>query len=347
MIFELDSEYPISSAPSITLEVVKGLSPCALDELHEVAMNTAMSNIGNSSIHSIVESAKDWLRDNNFAGQDGSVYSDMVRKVMQLEMREKKQNGKQLSEAITDFEMIKSAGTINSSPTVAGLKQLISIASRGSLSRIHLEKEGAGCYIVETLRRSGADNFLVAKYGLQALFYFTIEADNLRSMYELGAVAVVLDLLLTYNAPAQFDDTVVSNGLVAMGNLLYDCEVRRLYGRRAAMIAVRVLRKALCKSNGDHHQPLVRDALTLLGSAARHHMSAQQAKFLCHNIEGQEEEGCVICMEAPANLLFVPCGHICVCERCMRNSQRRRAAKSCFMCRSEIVTVVEIEVSSS
>ena len=68
MIFELDSEYPISSAPSITLEVVKGLSPCALDELHEVAMNTAMSNIGNSSIHSIVESAKDWLRDNNFAG---------------------------------------------------------------------------------------------------------------------------------------------------------------------------------------------------------------------------------------------------------------------------------------
>ena len=68
MIFELDSEYPISSAPSISLEVVKGLSPCALDELYEVAMNTAMNNIGNSSIHSVVESAKDWLRDNNFAG---------------------------------------------------------------------------------------------------------------------------------------------------------------------------------------------------------------------------------------------------------------------------------------
>ena len=41
---------------------------------------------------------------------------------------EKKQNGKQLSEAIADLKMIKSAGTMNSAPTVAGLKQLISIA---------------------------------------------------------------------------------------------------------------------------------------------------------------------------------------------------------------------------
>lgn len=70
MVFELHSDYPISSVPSISLEIVKGLSPCALDELYEVAMNTATNNIGNSSIHSIVESAKDWLRDNNFAGNN-------------------------------------------------------------------------------------------------------------------------------------------------------------------------------------------------------------------------------------------------------------------------------------
>lgn len=71
----------------------------------------------------------------------------MVRKVMQLEMREKKQNGKQLSEAIADFEMIKSIGTINSSTTVTGLKQLISIAGRGFLSRVRLGEEGMSFFL--------------------------------------------------------------------------------------------------------------------------------------------------------------------------------------------------------
>ena len=164
---------------------------------------------------------------------------------------------------------------------------------------------------------------------------------------------MVLDLLLTYNSPARFDDAVVSSGLVAMGNLLYDCEVRGLYGRRVARVAVQVLRQALRKSNYNQQQllpPLVNDALTLLGSAARHHMSAQQVKFLCHNIaaESEGQEVCVICMEAPANLLFVPCGHMCVCEGCMRISMKQRwATKSCFMCRSKVVASVEIEVSSS
>ena len=69
MVVELGSDYPNSSAPSISLEIVKGLSPCALDELYEVVKETAVNNIGTSSIHSIVESAKDWLRDNNFAGK--------------------------------------------------------------------------------------------------------------------------------------------------------------------------------------------------------------------------------------------------------------------------------------
>ena len=66
----------------------------------------------------------------------------MVRKVLQLEMRQKKENGKHLSEVIADFEMIKSAGTMNSSTTVAGLKQLIHVAEKGAVGRVRLGEEG-------------------------------------------------------------------------------------------------------------------------------------------------------------------------------------------------------------
>ena len=73
MVIDFGTDYPISSAPSISLEIVKGLSPCALDELYEIVNETAVNSIGTSSIHSVVEAAKDWLRDNNFAGnKDGN-----------------------------------------------------------------------------------------------------------------------------------------------------------------------------------------------------------------------------------------------------------------------------------
>ena len=173
---------------------------------------------------------------------------------------------------------------------------------------------GAGAYIVEALKRSGADNDMVAKYGLKAAFYFTIEEVNMRSMHFLGIVAVVLDLLRIYNTSARFDAAVMSSGLVTMSNLLYDGEVQRMYGRVAARVAVQVLRQALGKRDRDRLlQQLESDALTLLGSAARLHMSAHQMKFLCKNIaskSGGDADGdgdaCIICMDAPANLLFIP-----------------------------------------
>ena len=49
-------------------------------------------------------------------------------------------------------------------------------------------------------------------------------------MYELGATGLATHIQCP--RPAQFDDSVVSSGLVAMGDLT--CSMRRFYSRRAA-----------------------------------------------------------------------------------------------------------------
>ena len=75
IVFEFLSGYPLFAPPSISLEIVKGLSPCALDELHEILDQIAAKNIGTSSVHIIVEEAKEWLIDNNFPG---SIYINTI-----------------------------------------------------------------------------------------------------------------------------------------------------------------------------------------------------------------------------------------------------------------------------
>jgi hypothetical protein len=130
MIFELNSEYLISSLPAS--KVKSKASALSSDDLNtetqlfiqlcnqpkidcEITISPVISNkyiqLGSIFHHLIA--------------QDG--FASWFTRSCNWRYTEKKQNGKQASEAIADFEMIKSAGTINS------LKQLISIASRGSL----------------------------------------------------------------------------------------------------------------------------------------------------------------------------------------------------------------------
>lgn len=70
------------------------------------------------------------------------MYSDMVRKVLQAEMRAKKQTGRQISDIVADFDLIKSAGTVTASTAVAGLKNLNSVAEKGKASRTILREKG-------------------------------------------------------------------------------------------------------------------------------------------------------------------------------------------------------------
>jgi len=51
----------------------------------------------------------------------------------------------------------------------------------------------------------------------------------------------------------------------------------------------------------------------------------------------QTEELCVICMEGAASHVFVPCGHLAVCERCVQ-----MACVQCPVCRQDVERVVRV-----
>ena len=87
------------------IEVQKGLGKKHADELRAIALENAESNIGGPSIFVIAEAIKDWLMDNNNAGQDGSMYAEMMRRVQQKDAVEKKKVDKAASSAAADSEM--------------------------------------------------------------------------------------------------------------------------------------------------------------------------------------------------------------------------------------------------
>ena len=67
--------YPSDTIPIISIQIEKGLSANQSDELKELADRVAQENIGAPSIFAVAEAVKEWLVDNNIAGQDGSMYS--------------------------------------------------------------------------------------------------------------------------------------------------------------------------------------------------------------------------------------------------------------------------------
>ena len=109
----------------------------------------------------------------------------------------------------------------------------------------------------EEKRRRQLPSFLVAKYGLTALFYFTIAWRRTRQSAEEH---VCMSWQPSRLVSSRWHGTCYSHTMPPVRwyrgqqwagcrsrsrshgqpNLLYDCEVRRLYGRRAARIAVRV-----------------------------------------------------------------------------------------------------------
>jgi hypothetical protein len=52
----------------------------------------------------------------------------------------------------------------------------------------------------------------------------------------------------------------------------------------------------------------------------------------------ETEMECVVCMKNRKNILFIPCGHLCICEVCMLGFDINDV---CPMCRREIVNFVK------
>lgn len=187
---------------------------------------------------------------------------------------------------------------------------------------------------------------MVAKHGLRAVFLFSIEETDVSNHPISLAPKLVMDMLCAYSSESRYEGSVLSNGLIAMANLLYDEWAKYNFGRKASGFAVNILRSSLKKQQ----QQLVEDSLILLGSACRSHLTLQQKRFLCGNImtcDRDDEVQCTVCMDEPASLLFIPCGHMCICQTCwvilVRRGRHPRDPQCCFICRTEVNTIVEFQ----
>lgn len=104
LVCELPTTYPDEIAPILSIKIEKGLGDVHADELKALADEIATENIGMPSIFTVAEAVKEWLIDNNVAGQDGSMYSEMMRKQQQKSIVEKKSNERAALKEAADSE---------------------------------------------------------------------------------------------------------------------------------------------------------------------------------------------------------------------------------------------------
>ena len=93
LMVKIPLDYP-NEIPSFEIEIEKGLGKKQCDEIMDVARNIATENIGIASTFAVAEAVREWLVDNNVAGQDGSMYAETMRKQSQKDVDEKRKEKK-------------------------------------------------------------------------------------------------------------------------------------------------------------------------------------------------------------------------------------------------------------
>ena len=103
LISDFPSDYP-ECHPIINIESIKGLSDKQISELLAISNRVSEENLGTSCIFMIAEALKDWLLDNNIAGQDGSMYAEMMKRMQLKDVKLKKEEEKAAHLAYADAE---------------------------------------------------------------------------------------------------------------------------------------------------------------------------------------------------------------------------------------------------
>ncbi len=55
-----------------------------------------------------------------------------------------------------------------------------------------------------------------------------------------------------------------------------------------------------------------------------------------------ESNECVICMDAPRNTVFYPCGHQCLCEPCGQRFKKEARHQVCPICRNRVKDIIKV-----
>jgi hypothetical protein len=105
LICTIPSDYPSGDGlPAFEVEPFKGLGKKQCEEIIKIAEESALENQGMASIFTVAEAVREWLVDNNVAGQDGSMYADMMRRMNAKGAEEKKIAAKKAIAQAADAE---------------------------------------------------------------------------------------------------------------------------------------------------------------------------------------------------------------------------------------------------
>ena len=59
------------------------------------------------------------------------------------------------------------------------------------------------------------------------------------------------------------------------------------------------------------------------------------------SLAGGGEDNCIVCMNAPSNMIVFPCCHLCMCEDCSKEVQKTN--KQCPVCRDVIQSLLKFD----
>ena len=104
LMVKIPLDYP-NEIPSFEIEIEKGLGKKQCDEIIDVAVNTATENIGIASTFAVAEAVREWLVDNNVAGQDGSMYAQMMLREKLKDVEDKRAEERKAIARAADAEV--------------------------------------------------------------------------------------------------------------------------------------------------------------------------------------------------------------------------------------------------
>ena len=104
LMVKIPLDYP-NEIPSFEIEIEKGLGKKQCDEIMDVARNIATENIGIASTFAVAEAVREWLVDNNVAGQDGSMYAQMMLREKLKDVEDKRAEERKAIARAADAEV--------------------------------------------------------------------------------------------------------------------------------------------------------------------------------------------------------------------------------------------------
>ncbi len=181
MTVDIHCKFPLNYPtviPHVEVEVVKGIGKTQLEEIYDIIQKTSQDNIGSPSIFMIVENVKDWLLDNNFVGQDGSMYADMLRTQQQKDIEIKKKAERIANAVAAEQENNKNSENPEELERIrkrqAGhpvtIDSFIAWKEKFDLELLNLQKQKSGGqidHLKEDDRPTGKQLFMMNKAGVE------------------------------------------------------------------------------------------------------------------------------------------------------------------------------------